>query len=59
MDDVPPVCWVRMKGGGTMSLITGINERGAYFAGMSRYFANLALDWEHSTDLKTWRPCTK
>lgn len=56
-EDVPSPCWIRVKGVDGCNLITGIYK--GYIG-----FGETFLVWsdlkgrEHSTDRKTWLPCT-
>jgi len=63
-DDVPgPVCWIR---GGVNdkypSMIVGFHEKGVIMFSclgeMHFYDWENSPSWEHSTDRKTWYPCT-
>jgi hypothetical protein len=57
-EDVPPLCWIRMKDCSDSYLVTTVTTWG--ITGSRRAsFAELAKDFEFSTDLKTWAPCTK
>lgn len=61
-DDVPPVCWVRWVGdlAPKSVLVTEIRANGIMIRNGSFYdFHQCARELEHSTDLKTWKPCTK
>ena len=59
-EDVPgPVCWLMFPGG--ESLILGTSDSGIQYAGLD---CVRTLPWRdlenvrHSTDRKTWHPCT-
>lgn len=58
--DVPgPVCWVRWKDKRTPteSLITAVS-RVYFFTAAHSYIWASCQEMEHSTDRKTWLPCT-
>ena len=63
-EDVPgPVCWIRRDGGiKGLFLTTGIFKDGLAVNlkgdGFFYSWQGLATQWEYSTDLKTWHPCT-
>jgi hypothetical protein len=60
-DDVPPVCWVRwMVSGDSWYQVAAVNQTGTHvWSGRLIEYRQLATDCEYSTDLKTWKPCTK
>ena len=61
--DVPPVCWLRVKGTVDVSMVVAIEKecvRCQSIAGLMRCpWSALERDMEHSPDLKTWHPCSK
>lgn len=60
MEDVPPVCWVRMKGNPNRhSLVTDLFKDSVQFCDMQPSFCALLDRYEYSTDLMTWKPCGK
>ncbi len=60
MSDVPPVCWLREKGAGPRFSVMKITAIGITLFEYGHVCYESALEnLEHSTDLKTWKPCTK
>lgn len=60
-DDVPPVCWIKARASGWPCLVCEVDDE---FIRVGSAPA-LRILWEnidgylHSTDRKTWKPCTK
>jgi len=59
--DVPPVCWLRHIAGGSLFAATAIwNDGVAHRYGDTTItWTLLSREYQYSTDLKTWHPCTK
>lgn len=61
-EDVPLHCWIRLGAGEPERLVTMVASNGIRIAGTSCHSA--FFEWlelsalEHSTDRKTWHPCT-
>jgi hypothetical protein len=58
--DVPPLCWIRWKGG-EQWLVSSVSNSGIKTAhSVTQEWDRLSEEWgaEHSTDRKTWKPCT-
>lgn len=60
-EDVPPVCWLRKKRDSITWLVSFITSVGAgtVNSDVVKTYDRLAVDYEYSIDLKTWRDCTK
>lgn len=62
-EDVPgPVCWLRYTKDGTNSsanLVLWIDQVNLRIFHTRLTWKQLSDGWEHSTDRKTWLPCTK
>ena len=61
-EDVPLHCWIRLKAGEPEMMVIMVANNGIRIAGItceSAFFewSELSL-LEHSTDRKTWKPCT-
>lgn len=60
MADVPAVCWLRWLLGGKCYLVTRVEPEGIRCEDVLYTFHYMIADSvQFSTDLKTWRPCTK
>jgi hypothetical protein len=60
MEDVPPVCWLRLNEGADCNSIQTITSWGLCLNDTSHVrWAELARDYQWSSDLKTWKPCLK
>jgi uncharacterized protein YodC (DUF2158 family) len=61
-EDAPLNCWIRVRKGEPERLVTMVASDGlwtCWAGGGSAFFAWSSLDpYEHSTDRKTWKPCT-
>lgn len=59
-EDVPmPVCWVREREDEVCGLIVHMDRDGVDVGNDTYYRFSSLTDLEHSTDGKTWKPCTK
>lgn len=66
-EDMPPVCWVRMRrdgGVGYPFLVLHFDSQGVFVVhagliavGIVIDWHKLSLDYEFSTDLRTWKKC--
>lgn len=58
--DVPPVCWLRSDTSRSDGLVVAVAEDGVFTEDGFHTFHELADPrWSHSTDRRTWRPCSK
>jgi hypothetical protein len=57
-EDVPLNCWLNAPSVNNQAwLVNGVIESGVYSAGGLKTWSELR-DYQHSTDRKTWKPCT-
>lgn len=60
MEDIPPVCWVRIGLGATEYLVRSIHQRWIGVNGELWSFDQaMTKGLEYSSDRKTWKPCWK
>ena len=59
-EDIPPVCWIRSPNKDSMWLVTHTGtESVSYNFNSATYKWLFEEGYQHSTDRKNWRPCSK